>query len=90
MKDVMKDQWKFHDKFARSRPLLYHVADIVLDDPEDAERAIQSCYRTASASPRRSQCGNAFHSWILRVMIDEALLIVNQRVNPSTVCEEAA
>jgi DNA-directed RNA polymerase specialized sigma24 family protein len=90
MKQVMQDPWEFYEKFTRCQPLLYFIAGTVLGDSEQAEEAVHNCCRTASMSPRRFQRGNAFHSWLLRVLIDEALLILSRREDPSADFEKTA
>jgi len=90
MKEVKHDPSEFYEEFRRSQPLLYLIADVVLGCPEQVEEAIHNCCQTASVSPRRLQRGNSFHSWLLRVLIDEALLILHQRKDRAEIGEEAA
>jgi DNA-directed RNA polymerase specialized sigma24 family protein len=86
----MQNPWEFYDRFTRSRPLLYLIAGIVLGESEETEEAVQNCCRTASTSPLRFKRGNAFHSWLLRVLIDEALLILSRRKDSPAACEKEA
>jgi DNA-directed RNA polymerase specialized sigma24 family protein len=90
MKNVMQDPWEFYEKFTRCRPLLYFIAGAVLVSSEEAEEAVHNCCRSASVRLGRFLRGNAFHSWLLRILIDEALLILRRREDSSTSCEGAA
>ena len=86
----MQNPWEFYERFTRSKPSLYLIAGVVLSNSEEAEEAVQNCCRTASTSPLRFKRGNAFHSWLLRVLIDEALLILSRRKDSSAACKEEA
>jgi DNA-directed RNA polymerase specialized sigma24 family protein len=71
----------FNDWFSRSRGLLHFVACRVLGSPERAELAIKNCWLTASRKPRRFDQEGAFRSWLVRVLITEALAILRQDRN---------
>ena len=72
-----EDQAVFHDRFARSRSLLHFTACRVLGSPERAELAVRNCWRRASRNPPRFGNDGAFRSWLLRLLIDEALFILH-------------
>jgi DNA-directed RNA polymerase specialized sigma24 family protein len=86
----MQDPWEFYEKFTRSQPLLYSIAVAVLGGRELAEEVVQNCCRTASVSQQRFQQGNAFHSWLLRILIEEALVVLRQEEGFSAICNEKA
>ena len=52
----------------------------MLGGPEEAELAIQNCWLTASRNPPTFDHEGAFRSWLLRVLIDEASAILNDRL----------
>jgi DNA-directed RNA polymerase specialized sigma24 family protein len=71
----------FNDWFSRSRGLLHFLACRVLGGPERAEVAIENCRLTASRKLRRFDREGAFRSWLVRVLITEALAILRQDRN---------
>lgn len=76
----------FNFRFSRARRLLYLVAHRVLGDREGAELAIENCWRSSARNTPRFDDEGAFRSWLLRRVIDEALIVLCQRVS----CREAA
>ena len=73
----------FASRFSRCQRLLHFIACRVLGSPERAEDAIESCWLRASRDPPRFEYEGAFRSWLLRVLIDEALAILRQRQEES-------
>ena len=65
----------FAARFSRCRNLLHVIACRVLGGPERADEAIANCWLTASRNPAIFGYEGAFRSWLLRVLIDEALII---------------
>lgn len=65
----------FENRFSRCCPLLQFLACRILGGHEDVEMAVQNCRITASRNPPRFQYEGAFRSWLVRVLIDEALAI---------------
>jgi DNA-directed RNA polymerase specialized sigma24 family protein len=63
-------------RFSRYRRLLYSLACSVLGDIQAAENALENWWRTASRSPTECDYEGAFRSWLVRVLIDEALAIL--------------
>jgi DNA-directed RNA polymerase specialized sigma24 family protein len=61
---------------SRYRRILYRVAYRVLDNHEEAEEAVQNCVMAASCNAPRFENEGAFRSWLVRVLIDEALAIL--------------
>ena len=78
---VLKHGWLFYSQFFRCRGLLHFVAGRVLDSRKEAEEAVQNCLLTALRTFRRFESEGAFRSWLLRILIDEALQILRQRKN---------
>jgi len=69
----------FEDRFSRCCPLLEFLACRILGGHEDVEMAVQNCRIAASRNPPRFEYEGAFRSWLVRVLIDEALAILRQR-----------
>jgi DNA-directed RNA polymerase specialized sigma24 family protein len=74
----------FELQFARSRRLLYFVAHRILHCIEEAEEAVKNCRLTASCNPPRFTSEGAFKSWLVRILIDEATLLLRQKQNNQT------
>ena len=68
----------FAQRFSRTYGLLHLIAYRVLGDEGKALLAIQKCQVTASRNPPRFESEGAFRSWLLRVLIDEALEILRE------------
>jgi hypothetical protein len=65
----------FCARFSRSRKLLHFIADRVLEGTEHVEEAIRNCFFTAYGSKPEFKDEGVFRSWLLRVLIDEAVRI---------------
>jgi DNA-directed RNA polymerase specialized sigma24 family protein len=61
--------------------MLYFLAFRVLGSPERADDVVENCRMTASQNPPAFEYEGAFRSWLVRILIDEALVIVRQREN---------
>jgi mannose-6-phosphate isomerase-like protein (cupin superfamily) len=68
----------FEDWFSRCRGLLHFTACRVLGGRDGAELAVENCRITASRNPPRFDREGAFRSWLLRVLINEALAILHR------------
>ena len=66
---------EFEARFLRCENLLYFTADRILPNRADASRAVLNCWRTASREARAFAYEGDFRSWLLRVLIDEAVAI---------------
>jgi DNA-directed RNA polymerase specialized sigma24 family protein len=66
----------FAQRFKRGHRLLRSIAYRVLGDEKRAAIAIQNCWRTASRNPPRFESEDAFRSWLIRILIDEAVAIL--------------
>ena len=78
----------FQARFERCRTLLHFIACRVLGDDEGAADAVQNCFVTASRNLPAFESEGAFRCWLLRVLIDEALLILLQRRERSLIARD--
>ena len=75
----------FEAMFQRCYRMLRFIACRVLGGPERAEEAIGSCWRIASRHPHRFEHEGEFRRWLLRFLIDEALVLLRESVpTPAT------
>jgi DNA-directed RNA polymerase specialized sigma24 family protein len=74
----------FELQFSRSRRLLHFVARRILKCVEDADEAVKNCRLTASRHTPRFSSEGAFKSWLVRILIDEATLLLRQKENNSS------
>jgi hypothetical protein len=63
-------------RFLRSYRLLNFIACRVLGDEDRALVAILNCWQAGSRNPPHFEYEGAFRSWLVRVLIDEALAIL--------------
>jgi DNA-directed RNA polymerase specialized sigma24 family protein len=78
---------KFKERFSRCSPLLHFLAGRILGRHEEVEEAVRSCRITASHNLPRFEYEGAFRSWLVRILIDEALAI-RQRHSAVTTSEQ--
>jgi DNA-directed RNA polymerase specialized sigma24 family protein len=69
---------KFGDWFSRCHNTLHFTAFLILGDSERAERAVQSCWFRASRKLPGFENEGPFRSWLLRLLISEALSMLHQ------------
>jgi DNA-directed RNA polymerase specialized sigma24 family protein len=62
--------------FSRYRRVLYRIAYRVLENHQEAKDAVRNCFLAASCNPPQFENEGAFRSWLVRVLIDEALAIL--------------
>jgi RNA polymerase sigma-70 factor, ECF subfamily len=74
--------------FSRYRRVLYRVAYRVLNNHQDAKDAVRNCLLAASYKVPRFETEGAFRSWLVRVLIDEALAILYKERMESTTSPE--
>jgi DNA-directed RNA polymerase specialized sigma24 family protein len=74
----------FDARFSRYRPLLHFIATRVLGGPERADEAVGNSWLSASRNPPWFEYDSAFGSWLVRILIDEALAIRRQRRETNT------
>lgn len=78
-KRLEEDPTVFHARFWRCYRLLELIAGRILGGPERVGDAIENCRRRASSHPPRFEYEGAFRSWLLRVLMDEALAVLRER-----------
>jgi DNA-directed RNA polymerase specialized sigma24 family protein len=84
----MQDKTRaFDTQFSRCRGLLYFIASRVLDS-DGSEDAVKNCRLTAVRNLPEFESEGGFRSWLLRILIDEALRILRQKKNTSTTSPE--
>lgn len=69
----------FDARFSRCRGLLHFIACRVLASNEGAEDAVKNCWRSASCNPPKFEYEGAFRSWLLRILIAEALALLRKK-----------
>ena len=67
------DEW-----FSRCRNTLHFTACLILGGSEMAERAVRNCRFRASRSLLSFESEGPFRSWLLRLLISEALSILHR------------
>jgi len=69
---------EFRARFWRFYKLQHFIATRVLGGPERADDAIENCWRRASRNPQYFEYEGAFRSWLVRILIEEALGICRE------------
>lgn len=67
------------ERLSRYRQVLFFLAYRVLCNRTDAEDAVRNCLSAASLNLPGCEGEGAFRSWLVRVLIDEASLILHVR-----------
>jgi len=73
-----RGQALFQFRFLRRYGLLHFIACCVLGRAERTEDVIERCRLKASGTPARFEYEGAFRSWLLRVLIDEAVVVLRR------------
>jgi DNA-directed RNA polymerase specialized sigma24 family protein len=73
--EILDEMSAFETRILESGGLLRFIASRVLDAPEEIEEAVENCFRTASRNPKSFEYGGEFRSWLVRILLDEALVI---------------
>jgi len=71
---------EFEGRFSRCRNSLYFLAWGSLGNVGEAEEAMENCYRKARRNPRRFTSDGEFGSWMIRMLINEVVLVANRRL----------
>ena len=80
----------FDARFSRCQGLLYFTARRVLGGKEGIEEAVRNCWRSACRNPPKFEYEGAFRSWLIRILIDEALVILREVSCQPAVCSAGA
>ena len=81
---------EFEGRFSRCRNSLYFLAWGSLGSVGEAEEALENCYRKARRTARRFNSDGEFGSWMIRMLINEVVLIANRRMPEGSEMSEAA
>ena len=81
---------EFEGRFSRCRNSLYFLAWGALGNVREAEEAMENCYRKARRDARRFTSDGEFGSWMIRILINEVVLVANGRVPEPSEMSEAA
>ena len=80
---ALRSAFELH--LSRNHELLYFIGCRILNCPEDAEDAVKNCLRTAaSRNPPDCSSEGAIKSWLVRILIDEATLLLRRKENNAT------
>jgi DNA-directed RNA polymerase specialized sigma24 family protein len=80
---------EFEGRFSRCRNSLYFLAWGALGSDGEAEKAMEICYRKACRQPQRFVSDGEFGSWMIRLLINEIVLVANQRKSGESELSEA-
>jgi RNA polymerase sigma-70 factor (ECF subfamily) len=65
--------------YERHRSKIYRVALRILRNQQDAEDAVQRCFQRAFTNLARFREDSTFSTWVTRIGINEALMLLRQR-----------
>jgi len=75
----LRERWtEFDARFSRCYNLLHFIARRILGNSEDVQVVVESCRISASKSSLEFEQEGAFRSWLVRVLIDEALAVLRK------------
>lgn len=80
---------EFEGRFSRCRNSLYFLALRTLGTVGEAEEAMENSYRKARREARRFSSDGEFGSWMIRILINEIVLVANQRRTEASEMSEA-
>lgn len=69
----------FGDLYERHRSMVYHTAFRILRNRQDAEDAVQRSFQRAFVNLDRFREDSAFSTWVTRIAINEALMLLRRR-----------
>jgi RNA polymerase sigma-70 factor (ECF subfamily) len=69
----------FGQLYERHRVKVYHTVLRVVRQREDAEDAVQRCFQRAFTNLARFRGDSKFSTWVTRIAINEALMLLRQR-----------
>lgn len=69
----------FGELYERHRLRVYRSAFRILRNPHDAEDAAQRCFQRAFTNLSKFRGDSAFSTWLTRIAINEALMLLRQR-----------
>ena len=89
---ILKNQEQraeFEGRFSRCRNSLYFLAWGSLGTVEEAEEALENCYRKACRQAKKFTSDGEFGSWMIRMLINEIVLVANRRMPEASAMSEA-
>jgi hypothetical protein len=81
-KSSTDESMSFYVQASRYRGLLHFVACRVLGNPDRADIAVENCLFSASHRVTALDCEGAFRSRLVRMVIDQALVMLHGRSIP--------
>lgn len=78
---IAKDAAAWDQLHRMCAPKLYRPAFAVLRNREDAEDAVQDCWLRAYANLKSFQGRSSFSTWLTRIVINSALMILRKKRN---------
>ena len=76
--------------FTKYRPQLYRSAYSILRNREDAEDAVQDCWLRTLSNLLSFRGRSSFSTWLTRIVIDSALMILRKKRNSREISFDAA
>ncbi len=73
--EVLCEATEFETQFSQCRGLLQFMATRIVGDTERSEEAVENCFRMASRNPPSFEYEGELRSWLVRILVDEALQI---------------
>jgi RNA polymerase sigma-70 factor (ECF subfamily) len=77
----------FGELYERHRVRVYRAAFTILRQQQDAEDALQRCFQRAFTNLARFRGDSTFSTWLTRIAINEALMMLRQRRTNTSVSE---
>ena len=74
----------FGELYERHREKIYRSAFRILRNRQDAEDAVQRAFQKAFTNLRRFREDSSFSTWVTRIGINEALMLLRKRRAPSS------
>ena len=72
---------ELEQRFSSCTGMLRLIAERVLNGAEDVEEAMQRSYEAASSQRRRFRSEGEFRRWLVRTVLNEALMILHERAS---------
>src|SRR5215468_460599 len=69
----------FEELYERHRPGIYQTVLHILRNQQDAEDAVQRSFQRAFTNLHRFRGDSTFSTWLTRIAINEALMLLRQR-----------
>jgi len=79
----------FGELYERHRLKAYHTALRILRNQQDAEDAVQRAFQRALVNLERFREDSTFSTWLTRIAINEALMLLRQRRAPEPLHENS-